>query len=104
MDAMRSWEKPELRCCVTWKRLSDPAKLINCNHLAQVNFDALETAGNTCPVYGCQAANRARLRMRDDKLRTKLRKLPEGTEAVYINEKGCLTSKMPSAMKRPRQG
>ena len=104
VDAIRSWEKLELRCCVTWKPLRDPAKLISCNHAAQVNFDALETAGNTCPVYGCQAANRARLRMRDDKLRTKLRRLPEGTEAVYINEKGHLTSKMPGTTKRPRQG
>ena len=53
------WTELRLQCCITWRRLDDPAKAAGCRHAACCNFDALlELAARRsgCPVFGCEVA------------------------------------------------
>lgn len=76
-------EKLSLRCVFSRERLHDPAKLQGCRHVSRCNYASLEEAGGVCPVHGCRARNRARLRQRDDTLRKALDAIPRSTQAEY---------------------
>lgn len=97
------WEKLELRCAVTWQRLTDPAKLSGCAHAAKTNYEALRNSGTVCPVLGCTAQLRQRNIVRDTALRTKLKRVRSGVTAVWISGDRLTTRPPGGATKLQRQ-
>lgn len=76
-------EKLPLRCVFSRERLRDPAKLEGCRHISRCNYSSLAEAGDVCPVHGCGARNRVKLRQRDQTLRKALDAFFGSTQADY---------------------
>ena len=53
-----SWQRLELRCCISLLPLVDPARGEKCMHSAQCNYSELRACSartRSCPVLGCDA-------------------------------------------------
>ena len=85
------WQQLELSCCLTLKRLVDPALCISCTHLPCTNFDDLlqhVQATRACPVHGCSTMVRSRDPSQDviraDELRPQLDTVPGWQQVVWL--------------------
>lgn len=75
-DVDNEWQTLSLRCVVSQKLLTDPARFRDCKHPDRFNYEdlrefAAKTPGaggprNKCPVTGCNAPFRVNLLERDE--------------------------------------
>ena len=91
------WDRVDLRCAISMKRLTDPARGSECMHRAVVNFDALvQYSGRICAMPYCDAQIRRRTLVRDDKLHDLLAKLPPGLDVAWVRD-GEIRTEAPPA-------
>ena len=81
------WERLELRCAISFQRLTDPAKGASCTHRSCCNFGDLTayvSRQKECPIAGCSAPlTRSRGVERDDALRASLAAVPAAVDVVW---------------------
>ena len=67
------WSRVEMRCCLSFAPLIDPARGEACSHVARCNYDELRLhvgRRHACPVFGCSAPLvRPRSVVRDEALK-----------------------------------
>ena len=88
-----SSERVNLKCCISWMRLDNPAKGESCSHASMANFSELcayATRQKRCPVATCNAPiPRGRMSIvRDDELRSLVSSLPQRVKAVWLDANG----------------
>ena len=87
-----SWERLELRCVLSFQRLTDPARGAKCKHLACCNYQVLRdyvgrvTSGpKECPIAACGCRlQRTRDVERNSSLQAALAQLPQTVTAVWV--------------------
>ena len=82
------WERLELRCAISFQRLTDPAKGASCTHRSCCNFGCLKShvsRARACPIAGCDAPMpRSHDVQRDDALRASLAAVPASVDVVWL--------------------
>ena len=94
------WERVELRCAISFQRLTDPAKGSMCAHRACCNYQVLRdyvgrvsTKPKECPLATCAARlQRTRDVVRDDALCANLAQAPPGATVVWLRGDEMRTS------------
>ena len=68
VEVTDEWERLELRCAISFQRLTDPAKGASCTHRSCCNFGDLTayvSRQKECPIAGCSAPlARSRVQLR----------------------------------------
>ena len=82
------WERLELRCAISFQRLTDPAKGTSCTHRSCCNFGCLKShvsRARACPIAGCDAPMpRSHNVQRDYALRDALAAVPASVDVVWL--------------------
>ena len=82
------WTQLELRCVISRKRLTSPARGSSCTHLSRCNLAELEShraRSHTCPIAGCNSTLRRRHDVwQDTRLQLLLSDVPAHVEHVWL--------------------
>ena len=101
------WLALPLRCQLSHRRLSDPARCEDCQHLAGCNYDELCEAGvgrtSVCPIVGCAAILRRRLLVRDTNLRDRLAGVAADVQTVWLRGDEMRTARPEELLPRRRR-
>ena len=103
------WVRLELRCALSLKRLTHPAKGERCQHPPRCNYDDLRNyvgrlgRNGTCPIVGCDAPlQRTRGVIQDDALKSTLDALAPDVWAIWLRgNEVCAQDPNTSALSKP---